>query len=68
LTYVDPELNIIKFRTKDTIFHWGAGGYLAYDNEINAVSVISFPFTGYTQHGKRLKSELNNKVEAMILN
>jgi predicted secreted acid phosphatase len=68
LTYVDDELKIIKFRTKDTIFHWGVGSYLAYDDAINYVRIVSFPFTGYTQKDKQLKAELNNQIEALILN
>ncbi len=68
LTYVDNELNIMKFRTKDTIFHWGIGSYLAYDDAFNTISVSSFPFTGYAQKGKRLKTELNNQVEELIMN
>ena len=67
LTYVDNELNIIKFRTKDSFFDWGVGSYLEYDNSVHTIWVTSFPFTGNTPKGKRLKSELNNKVEAMIL-
>ena len=67
LTYVDNELNIIKFRTKDTILNWGVGGYVEYDNSVHTVWVTSFPFIGNTQMGKRLKTELNNQVEAMIM-
>ncbi len=68
LTYVDNELHIIKFRTKDSLFDWGVGSYVEYDTSINTVSVVSFPFAGYTQKGKRLKNELNSKVESLVLN
>ena len=67
VTYVDNELNIIKFRTKDSFFDWGVGGYLEYDNSVNTIWVASFPFTGNTPKGNRLKAELNNQVEAMIM-
>ena len=67
LTYVDNELNIIKFRTKDSFFDWGVGSYLEYDNSVHTIWVTSFPFTGNTPKGKRLKTELNNQVEALIL-
>jgi len=67
LTYVDNELNILKFRTKDSIFQWGVGSYLAYDDSDNTISVVSFPFTGNTRKSKRLKTELNNRIEELIL-
>lgn len=68
LTYVDNELNVIKFRTKDSLFDWGVGSYVTYDNSVNTISVVSFPFTGNTHKGRRLKTELNNQVEALVLN
>lgn len=68
VTYEDDELHIIKFRTKDTFFYWGIGSYLAYDTAFKYVTVTSFPFTGYTQKGRRLKNELNNQIEDLILN
>jgi len=68
LTYVDTELNVIKFRTQDSLFDWGVGSYVEYDTSVNTVSVVSFPFAGYTQKGRRLKTELNNQVEALVMN
>lgn len=68
LTYVDNHHKIIKFKTKVAIFSWGIGCYLAFDVANNTILLVSFPFIGYTQKGRRLKKELNDQVEAMIMN
>ena len=65
LTYVDDELNVIKFRSKDTLLFRGIGSYLAYDDVCNTISIASFPFSTYAQKGERLNTELNNQIEAL---
>ncbi|MCX6237278.1 MAG: hypothetical protein NTY07_06920 [Bacteroidia bacterium] len=68
LTHVDNYRKIVKFKTKVTLFSWGIGGYVAFDSAGNTILLVSFPFIGYTQKGRRLKTALNNQVEGMILN
>lgn len=68
LTNVDSYHKIVKFKTKVTLFSWGIGCYIAIDAASNTILLVSFPFIGYTQKGRRLKAELINQVEAMIMN
>jgi hypothetical protein len=69
LTYVDDELNVMKFRSRDAFLFLGIGSYLAYDDVCKTISIASFPFSAYAQKGGRLNTELNNQIEALkVLN
>ena len=68
LTHVDHDPKVIKFKTKNAFLNLGIGSYLKFDTTINTISVSSFPFNGYMQRGGILKTELNDQIEALIMN
>ncbi len=66
ITYEDKSAEVLKFKTKPTLFSWGVGTMLQFNTGENTI-ITSFPFSNYTKKGKEDTFKANDKIEKEFL-